>query len=71
LPHATTAILDGNWKLMADGAAPTELFDLNNDHRELYNLLKTYPEKGQQFLNKLSWVINEPRQSIEDSLTLK
>jgi arylsulfatase A-like enzyme len=71
MPHATTAIVDGYWKLLADGTVPTELFDLNNDHRELYNLLENYPDKGQKLLNKLSWVINEPRQSIEDSLIIK
>jgi arylsulfatase A-like enzyme len=71
MPHATTAIVDGYWKLLADGTVPTELFDLNNDHRELYNLLENYPDKGQKLLNRLSWVINEPRQSIEDSLITK
>jgi arylsulfatase A len=67
LPHATNAILDGYWKLLADDTTATELFDLNNDHRELYNLLETYPEKKQQLQKDLKNMISESRNIREIS----
>lgn len=48
MPHATTAVLDGHWKLLGDGRFPTELFDLSNDHRELYNVLDNKTDVSQK-----------------------
>jgi arylsulfatase A len=53
LPHATTAVLDGHWKLLGDGLSSTELFDLSNDHRELYNELDNKPGIKQKLEAKL------------------
>lgn len=52
-PYATSAILKGKWKLLADSLQPTELFNLEADHRELYNLLGKYPEIEQELLREL------------------
>jgi arylsulfatase A-like enzyme len=53
MPHATTAVLDGQWKLLGDGLQPTELFDLSNDHRELYNVLDARTEERQKLTTAL------------------
>lgn len=38
-PYATSIAMRGNMKLLADSLQPVELFDLAQDHREIYNLL--------------------------------
>jgi len=43
-PYATSVALKGNMKLLADSLQPVELFDLTQDHREIYNLLKEREE---------------------------
>ena len=53
MPHATTAVLEGHWKLLGDGLHPTELFDLSNDHRELYNVLDSRSEVRQKLIAAL------------------
>src|SRR3546814_12001429 len=44
MPYATSVALKGRWKLLADSLQPTELFDLEADHRELKNQLGKHPE---------------------------
>ena len=54
-PYATTVIIENNWKLLGDSIKPLELFNLGNDHREIYNLLNQNPEiqnNMQLMLNK-------------------
>ena len=43
-PHATEVVTDGRWKLLSYAGEPTELFDLTQDQRELYNLLEEHPD---------------------------
>lgn len=62
-PYATAVIRDGHWKLLANGTGPTELFDLANDHRELYNLLDQEPEQAQALYEKLHTFLVAPRDS--------
>lgn len=62
-PHATAVIRDGQWKLLANGKGPTELFDLAADHRELYNLLGEKPELEQKLYQKLQEFLQAPRDS--------
>jgi len=71
LPHATSAIMDGNWKLLADDTTATELFDLNHDHRELYNLLETFSDNRKQLLKDLKSLISEPRKGWENHMNGK
>lgn len=52
-PYATSVVIDGKWKLLADSLGPTELFDLEADHRELYNLLGEQPEREKELYQKL------------------
>ena len=53
MPHATTAVLEGHWKLLGDGLSSTELFDLSNDHRELYNVLDSKTDVRQKLETSL------------------
>ena len=54
VPYATSVILQGPWNMLADSLAPKELFNLEQDHRELYNLLGTQPALEQEMLEKLT-----------------
>jgi hypothetical protein len=47
-------VLEGQWKLLGDGLHPTELFDLSNDHRELYNVLDSRTEERQKLATALT-----------------
>ena len=52
-PYATSVATDGKWKLLTDSLKPTELFNLAQDHRELYNLLGEHPEIEKRLLEAL------------------
>ena len=60
-PYATAAVVQGQWKLLADSLQPTELFDLATDHRELYNLLDQKPEIAEELAKQLQELIKSPR----------
>ncbi|MEN8156720.1 MAG: sulfatase-like hydrolase/transferase [Bacteroidota bacterium] len=60
-PYATSVILDGQWKLLADPEGPTELFNLNQDHRELYNLLDQDPNRVEKMYAELKKFLLMPR----------
>lgn len=63
MPYATSVIIQGKWKMLADGLEPTELFDLEADHRELYNLLGEYPDLEQALSKQLHSFLQAPRDS--------
>ena len=54
-PYATTAFLDGKYKLLADSLVPVELFDLGDDPSEMKNRL----EKRITYADSLSRRIRE------------
>ena len=62
-PYATAIVKKGKWKLLADGDKPVELFDLENDYREMNNLLGHYPEVEKELLDELKTFLQEPRKS--------
>ena len=62
-PYATSVVLDGHWKLLANDEGPTELFDLNQDHRELYNLLDQHPGRVEKMYDELRNFLLMPRDS--------
>jgi len=64
-PYATSVAQKGKWKLLADSLQPTELFDLEADQRELYNVLGEHPEVEKELLNALQEFHTAPRKSWE------
>ena len=52
-PYATSVARMGNWKMLTDSLKPVELFNLANDHRELYNLLGSHPEIETKLLEEI------------------
>lgn len=62
-PYATSVALKGKWKLLADSLRPTELFDLEADHRELYNLLGKHPGIEKELLDALKEFHAAPRET--------
>ena len=60
-PYATTVALNGRWKMLADSLMPTELFDLETDHRELYNLLGEESEMEEMLVGELERFLAAPR----------
>ncbi|WP_373494759.1 sulfatase-like hydrolase/transferase [Aquiflexum sp.] len=60
-PYATSVALMGKWKLLADSLQPTELFDLEEDQRELYNKLGQEPEIEKALRDALQLYHTSPR----------
>ncbi len=60
-PYATTAVVQGTWKLLADSLQPTELFNLATDHRELYNLLDEHPDVVKELSGRLTKFLRSER----------
>jgi len=54
-PYATSVAIRGNMKLLADSLQPIELFDLAQDHREIYNILG----ESKELTNELQKAIKE------------
>ncbi|NHF58531.1 sulfatase-like hydrolase/transferase [Flavobacteriaceae bacterium TP-CH-4] len=52
-PFSTSVVIEGKWKMLADSINPVELFNLQQDHRELYNLLGSEPEIERSLSGKL------------------
>ena len=64
-PYATTVAMKDRWKMLADSLRPTELFDLEADHRELYNLLGTQSEKEAELQKAIEAFLAAPRVGAE------
>ncbi len=62
-PYATTVAYDGLWKLLLNETEPVELFHLENDPREVKNLLEEHPEIASRLKNYVEQFLNEPRLS--------
>jgi len=62
-PYATSVALDGKWKMLTDSLQPTELFDLAQDHRELYNLKGQHPEIEDKLLKAIQQFHQAHRES--------
>ena len=60
-PYATTVVTRGKWKMLADSLRPTELFNLEQDHRELYNLLGKHPEIEKELAEVLQRFVTAER----------
>ncbi len=61
MPYATSVAINENWKLLTDSLQPTELFNLNQDHRELYNRLDREDSIKAQLLEELTKFHNDQR----------
>ena len=64
-PYATTSAVRWPWKILADSIdgslVPTELFHLEQDHRELYNLLDAHPDTAAALLEDVRAFHAAPR----------
>jgi len=60
-PYATSTIVEGKWKLVIDSLGPAALYDLNADHRELYNVLENEPELVKNLSDKLNAFLEAER----------
>lgn len=67
-PYVTTVATKGNWKMTAIDDKPAELFNLAQDHRELYNLLGTNPEIEAELLQAIKQFLAKPRQKYDENL---
>ena len=61
-PVANQVARFGNWKLLALEGEPLELYNLEEDPYERWNLLKQYPEKVEELKSDLDAWLKEPRQ---------
>lgn len=61
-PYITTVATKENWKMTAIGNQPAELFNLAQDHRELYNLLGEYPEIEKELEGAIKRFLDAPRE---------
>ena len=60
-PPPTEAIRRGPYKLLCDEGRPTELYNLEEDPWERWNLLEDYPEVAEELSGKLQSWLAEPR----------
>jgi arylsulfatase A-like enzyme len=60
-PYSTTVAMHGKWKMLADSLVPVELFNISQDHREIYNLLGDEKEIEDQLQLQISEFLSEPR----------
>jgi len=67
-PYITTVATKGIWKMTADGDVPKELFNLAQDHRELYNLLGTEPQVEKELSDAIQRFLAEPREKYDETL---
>lgn len=63
LPIATAAITNGKWKLLMLDKKPVALYDIKNDHRELYNVMKDNAKIVDELTAKLRGYLDAPRDS--------
>lgn len=64
-PVATEIARNGKWKLLAHNGKPLELFNLEEDPYERWNLMKHYPKIAQKLTKELNDWLKEPRMPIE------
>jgi N-acetylgalactosamine-6-sulfatase len=60
-PKVTEVVRDGKWKLLARDGKAMELYNLDEDCYEQWNLLKDYPERVKLMEAALNEFLNEPR----------
>lgn len=60
-PTANQIARKGPWKLLAIEGVPNELYNMDEDPYERWNLLDTYPEISKQLSEELTQWLNEPR----------
>lgn len=60
-PYATTVAMKDEWKLLADSLQPTELFNLNLDHKELHNKLGEVQKVEEELMEELEEFHASPR----------
>lgn len=62
-PYASSTIVDGKWKLLRDSTGAAALYNLEQDHRELYNLIGKHPEIEKELNDKLEEFLRAERNS--------
>lgn len=65
-PYITAVAAKGNWKMTFDSLTAKELFNLAQDHRELYNLLGEQPAVEAELRAALEAFFAAPRKLWED-----
>lgn len=60
-PYATAVAMKDEWKLLADSLQPTELFNLNLDHKELHNKLGEVQKVEEELMEELEEFHASPR----------
>lgn len=70
-PYSNTVARLGNWKLLADSLTPVELFNLGQDHREIYNLLGEQDTVENELRQHIETFHKAPRVFWEESLSEK
>lgn len=60
-PYSTAVAVKGNWKMLADSLTPVELFNMVQDHREIYNLLGMKNELEKELSSHIENFFAEPR----------
>ncbi len=60
-PVATEVVRKGNWKLLTKEGEPVELFNLEHDPYERWNLIKQYPEITSELASAMQNWLKEPR----------
>jgi len=60
-PTANQIARKGPWKLLAIEGVPNELYNMDEDPYERWNLLKTYPEIASQLTEELTQWLQAPR----------
>lgn len=68
MPYITTVATKGNWKMTAFGDVPEELFNLAQDHRELYNLLGSQPKIEKELSEAIKRFLAAPREHYDPKL---
>ena len=60
-PYSAAAAVKGNWKILAESLKSVELFNLAQDHREIYNLTGTKDELKKELSSPVENSFPEPR----------
>lgn len=60
-PYATAVVQEDGWKLLYHEGKAVALYNLNDDFREIYNVLDEHPDISEKLLTKLSAFLFAPR----------